>query len=57
MADKVLTLKKSSLGKKIDTLTNEDMKRVNAALRAALGMGGGRLRCFIYAPQYARPDD
>lgn len=38
MADKVLTLKKSSLGKKIDTLTNEDMKRVNAALRAALGI-------------------
>lgn len=38
MADKVLTLKKSSLGKKIGTLANEDMKRVYAALRSALGI-------------------
>ena len=38
MADKVVAVKKSSLRAKIGTLSNEDMQRVNAALKITLGL-------------------
>ncbi len=38
MADKIVTLKKSSLGKKVGVLDPEDLVRMDAALRATLDL-------------------
>ncbi len=38
MADKIVTLKKSSLGKRLGSLEDEDMNKVDAALRVAIGI-------------------
>ena len=38
MADKIVTMRKSSLGKKLGELSSDDMGKVDEALRAALGI-------------------
>lgn len=38
MADKVVAIKRSSLGKKIGILSNDDISKVDDALRAAMGL-------------------
>lgn len=38
MADKIVTMRKSSLGKKLGELSCDDMGKVDEALRAALGI-------------------
>ncbi len=38
MADKIVTLKKSSLGTKIGTLEAGDVAKMNSALMATLGL-------------------